>query len=130
MKKSRNLIVGLILLSACAGGKPVADKSQLIFEQYSRVDFDGVDTRRGFIDHIYVGMAGMEDTSKEIKLCLGRQYEKHMTDRYLDAVDKFVSDHSQKNWEDVVLVHNTETSPYSAAQAEQEVKECMTEAGS
>nr|WP_298686966.1 hypothetical protein [uncultured Dongia sp.] len=130
MHKSWNLIAGLFLLSACVSGKPSAEASQLIFEQYGRADFDGVDMRRKFIDHIYLEMEGMEDTSYELRLCLGRQYEKHMTDRYFDAVDSFVADHSQKNWDDVVLVHKTEKAPYSSSQAEQEVKECLTETGS
>lgn len=117
--------LGILTLAGCASKGPQSGPDGIIFDQFGRADFAEVTSRRAFVDYVYTHMAEMDGVDQATKLCLGRQYETHMTSRYWQAVDRFVVDHSPQNWADVVHVHNSERSPYDAQAAEADVKACM-----
>lgn len=123
----RGILVALmaVTLMGCAAKGPQSGPDGLIFDQFKRTDFAGVDSRRGFVDYIYLHMAEMDGVDDKMRLCLGRRYEVVMTQRYWEAVDRFLADHSAQSWADVVQVHNTERSPYDSKTAEADVKACM-----
>lgn len=109
----RALILVAMLLAACAGqSRHPADA------------FSGVNSRADFFARMTEYRES--DYPKAVHDCAFREWESEMPQNFLDALDRFVADKSQANWDNLMRINNATVLPDAQSTVQTIVDKCKS----